>query len=58
MHSTRLTHLASQAPAYRAVHKKLVSQSGCLICGVTNDILKDRARRANLSLNPYGALQL
>jgi hypothetical protein len=46
------------SPAYRAVHKKLVSQSGCLICGVTTDILKDRARRANLSLNPYGALQL
>jgi hypothetical protein len=52
-------HQPRQAsPAYRAVHEKLVNESGCRICGVTNDILKDPARRADLSLNQYGALQL
>lgn len=32
-------------------------ESGCRICGVTNDILRDPTRRAN-RLNPYGALKL
>ena len=35
-----------------------MNENGCRICGVTNDILKDPARRADLSLNQYGALQL
>src|SRR5262245_5271433 len=30
--------------AYRAIHDKLVHESGCLICGVTTDILTHAAR--------------
>jgi hypothetical protein len=40
------------------VHEKLVNENRCRIYGVTNDILKDPARRADLSLNQYGAMQL
>lgn len=58
-HAFYPTHKPRQAsPAYRAVHDKLVNERGCLICGVTKDILKHAARRANLALNPYGAVQL
>ena len=44
--------------AYKAVHKRLVNENGCLICGVTNEVVRHPTRRANLSLNPYGAVQL
>ena len=58
-HAFYPAHKPRQASAaYRAVHEKLVNQNGCLICGVRNDILTQPARRVNLSLNPYGAMQL
>ena len=58
-HAFYPAHKPRQASAaYRAVHEKLVNQNGCLICGVTNETLTRPARRANLSLNPYGAMQL
>jgi hypothetical protein len=44
--------------AYRRVHEEMVMEGGCLVCDVTNDILKDPSKRADLSLNPYGAIQL
>ena len=52
-------HKPRQASAqYRAVHDKLVKAYGCRICGVTSKTLKSRAKRADLSLNPFGAKQL
>ena len=29
-----------ESSAYGKVHKMLVKEGGCLICGVTNDVLK------------------
>jgi len=46
------------SPEYRKAHEKLVAASGCLICGVTKDILDNESKRENLKLNPYGAKQL
>jgi hypothetical protein len=58
-HAFYPAHKARHASrAYNALHKKLVNENGCLICGVTNEVLRHPTRRANLSLNPYGAMQL
>jgi hypothetical protein len=47
-----------ESPAYARVHKQLVKEHGCLICGVTYDILKDKKSREDLGKNPYAAKQL
>lgn len=47
-----------ESPAYVKVHKQLVKQHGCLICGVTNDVLKNKNARQDLGKNPYAAKQL
>lgn len=47
-----------ESPAYAKVHRQLVAQHGCLICGVTNDVLKSATKKVDLRLNPYAAKQL
>jgi hypothetical protein len=47
-----------ESSAYVSVHKQLVAKNGCLICGVTNDILKNPKSKIDLRLNPYAAKQL
>jgi len=47
-----------ESSAYATVHKQLVGRHGCLICGVTNDILKHPKKKIDLRLNPYAAKQL
>jgi hypothetical protein len=47
-----------ESSAYAKVHKALVKEGRCLICGVTNEVLKKQAKRENLNLNPYAAKQL
>ena len=47
-----------ESPAYAKIHKQLVAEHGCLICGVTNDVLKDAKKKLDLRLNPYAAKQL
>jgi hypothetical protein len=47
-----------ESSAYAKVHKRLVKQHGCLICGVTNDILKNKKTSMDLTKNPYAAKQL
>src|SRR4030081_434267 len=47
-----------ESSAYAKIHKQLVKKHGCLICGVTNDILKNKKTSMDLSKNPYAAKQL
>jgi len=47
-----------ESSAYAKVHKQLVTKHGCLICGVTNDVLTDPKRKLDLRLHPYAAKQL
>ncbi len=47
-----------ESPAYAKVHEQLVKEHGCLICGVTYDVLKDEKTRQDLTKNPYAARQL
>jgi len=47
-----------ESAAYSKIHKKLVKEYGCLICGVTQDILAKPATREDLNQNPYAAKQL
>jgi hypothetical protein len=46
-----------ETPAYKAIHQKLCVEMDlpCLICGVRNSVLADKAKASDESLNPYGA---
>jgi hypothetical protein len=52
--------LRKESPAYKKVHDHLVKDLNlpCLICGVTNKILKDPKKRKDSKYNPYGAKQM
>jgi hypothetical protein len=45
---------------YKAVHNKLVKDQDrpCLVCGVTDSIIKDPIKKDSAKLNPFGATQL
>ncbi len=54
-HSKRM-----ETPAFRKAHDLLVKKKKlpCIICGATYEILKDRQKRMDPKLNPYGARNL
>ncbi len=41
-----------ESAAYSKIHKQLVKEHGCLICGVTKDILDNKTTRQDLNQNP------
>lgn len=50
----------TETPIYRATHKRLVitEDRPCFICGVRRSDLLDPQRRADPTINPYGATDL
>lgn len=49
-----------ESPEYKKVHDDMVHTQGrpCLVCGVTDAVLKDRTKKNDPAFNPAGAKQL
>lgn len=47
----------TETPIYKAIHERLLFQEDrpCFTCGVRHSDLQDPARRADVTINPYGA---
>jgi len=49
-----------ESPSYKKVHDDLVGRQNraCIVCGVTNKILRDPKKRSDPRHNPFGARQM